>query len=111
MALYMHQISYTLEAWQALVANPQNRLDAIRPAIEKLGGKQVAGWFSFGDYDIIAITEFPDAVSAAAIAIAFAAGGSCRSVKTTQLLSTAEGLQALRLAGTTGYKSIAAAAR
>lgn len=111
MALYMHQISYTLEAWQALVSNPQDRTEAVRPAIEKLGGKMVSGWFSFGEYDLVAITEFPNAVNAAAIAIAFAAGGACRSVKTTQLLSTAEGLEALRLAGNTGYKSIAAVAR
>jgi uncharacterized protein with GYD domain len=108
MALYMHQISYTLEGWKALIAKPQNRLEAVRPAIEKLGGKLEAGWFSFGDYDIIAITDFPDHVSAAAIAIAFAAGGSCRSVKTTPLLSTAEGVEALKRAGTAGYKSIAA---
>ncbi|MGO9641257.1 MAG: GYD domain-containing protein [Candidatus Acidiferrales bacterium] len=108
MAQYLHQISYTLEAWKTLVAKPQNRIEAIRPAIEKLGGKLVAGWFSFGDYDIIAITDFPDPVSAAAIAIAFAAGGACRSVKTTQLLSAAEGIEALKRAGTAGYKSIAA---
>jgi uncharacterized protein with GYD domain len=111
MALYMHQISYTLEAWQALVANPQDRTEAVRPAIEKLGGKVITGWFAFGDYDLISITEFPNAVSAAAIAIAFAAGGACRSVKTTQLLSVAEGLEALKLASTTGYKSVAASAR
>lgn len=111
MGIYMHQISYTLEAWQALVANPQDRTEAIRPAIEKLGGKMTTGWFAFGDYDIIAITEFPSAVSAAAIAIAFAAGGACRSVKTTQLLSIAEGLEALRLASSSGYKSVAAGSR
>jgi len=111
MALYMHQISYTLEAWQALVADPQDRTEAVRPAIEKLGGKMVTGWFAFGDYDLIAITEFPNAISAAAIAIAFAAGGACRSVKTTQLLSVSEGLEALRLAGNTGYKSVAASGR
>ena len=111
MSLFMHQISYTLEAWQALVADPQDRTEAVRPAIEKLGGKMVTGWFAFGDYDLIAITEFPNAVSAAAIAMAFAAGGACRSVKTTQLLSVSEGLEALRIAGNTGYKSVAASAR
>lgn len=108
MALYMHQISYTLEAWQALVASPQDRTEAVRPAIEKLGGKLISGWFTFGDYDLITITEFPNAVNAAAISIAFAAGGACRSVKTTQLLNIAEGLEALRLASGTGYKSVAA---
>jgi len=108
MPQYLHQISYTLEGWQALVASPQNRFEAVRPAIERLGGKLVAGWFAFGDYDVVAITEFPDAISAAAIAIAFAAGGSCRSVKTTQLLSAAETVEALKRASTAGYKAMVA---
>jgi uncharacterized protein with GYD domain len=110
MPLYLTQVAYTQESWQALVKNPQDRIDAIRPAIKKLGGKIISGYFAFGDYDIVAITEMPDAVSAAAIAIAFAAGGSCKAVKTTPLLSTAEGIEALKKAATTGYRPIAVAA-
>lgn len=110
MPLYLTQVAYTQESWQALVKNPQDRIDAIRPAIKKLGGKVISGYFAFGDYDIVAITEMPDAVSAAAIAMAFAAGGSCKAVKTTPLLTTAEGLDALKKAGNTGYRPISTAA-
>jgi uncharacterized protein with GYD domain len=109
MPLYLTQVAYTQESWQALIKNPQDRIDAIRPAIKKLGGKIISGYFAFGDYDIVAITEMPDAISAAAIAIAFAAGGSCKAVKTTPLLSTAEGVDALKKAATTGYRPIAVA--
>lgn len=110
MPLYLTQVAYTQESWQALIKNPQDRIDAIRPAIKKLGGKIVSGYFAFGDYDIVAITEMPDAVAAAAIAMAFAAGGACKAVKTTPLLSTAEGIDALKKAATAGYRPIAAAA-
>jgi uncharacterized protein with GYD domain len=110
MPLYLTQVAYTQESWQALINNPQNRIDAIRPAIEKLGGKVVNGYFAFGDYDIVAITEMPDNVSAAAIAIAFAAGGSCKAVRTTPLLSTAEGVEALKKAANSGYRPLSAAA-
>jgi len=75
------------EGWKALVANPQNRIEAVRPAIEKLGGKIEAAWFSFGDYDVVVIVDLPDNVSAAAIAMAFAAGGACKSVQTIPLIS------------------------
>jgi uncharacterized protein with GYD domain len=109
MPLYLTQVAYTQESWQALIKNPQNRMDAIRPAIEKLGGTVINGYFAFGDYDIVAITEMPDNVSAAAIAIAFAAGGSCKSVRTTPLLTTAEGVEALKKAAETGYRPIGAA--
>lgn len=109
MPLYLTQTAYTQEAWHALVNNPQNRIDAIRPAIEKLGGKIINGYFAFGDYDVVAITEMPDNVSAAAIAIAFAAGGSCKSIKTTPLMSQAEALDAIKKASQTGYHPVSAA--
>jgi uncharacterized protein with GYD domain len=104
------QVAYTQEAWQALISNPQNRMEAIRPAIEKLGGRVISGYFAFGEYDIVSITEMPDNVAAAAIAIAFAAGGACKSVKTTPLMSTAEGLDALKRAADSGYRPITTAA-
>jgi uncharacterized protein with GYD domain len=102
---FLTQVSYTDQAWQALVANPQNRLDAVRPVIEKLGGRIVNAYFAFGDYDFVLITELPDNVSAAALAIAASAGGACKSVKTTPLMEAAEGLEALRKAGTSGYRA------
>ena len=110
MPLYAAQVAYTTEAWQALLRNPQDRLEAVRPAIEKLGGKLVNGWFVFGDYDVLAVIEMPNNVAAAAIAIAFAAGGACRSVKTTPLLTSAEAVEALKAAGTAGYRPVTAAA-
>ncbi len=108
MSLFLHQVAYSLEGWKALVANPQDRTEVIRPAIERLGGKIHNTWFAFGDYDVIAITEFPTNVDAAAIAIAFAAGGALRSVKTTPLLTTAEGIEALKKAAGSGYRAATA---
>jgi uncharacterized protein with GYD domain len=109
MPTYLQQVSYTPEAWKALVQNPQNRIDAVRPAIERLGGKVVTGWFAFGDYDTVLITEFPTNVEAAAIAVAFAAGGACKNVKTTPLLSAEEAVLAIKKAAGTGYRSATAA--
>jgi len=111
MPIFLHQVSYTSEAWRALTAQPQDRIDAVRAPIEKLGGKLLHGWFAFGDYDVVAITEMPDNVSAAAIAIAFAAGGACKSVQTTPLLTQQEALAALRKAGESGYRPLTAIAR
>jgi len=102
---FLTQVAYNEQAWQSLVANPQNRLDAIRPVIEKLGGRVVNAYFAFGDYDFVLITELPDNVSAAALAIAASAGGACKSVKTTPLMEAAEGLEALRKAATSGYRA------
>ncbi|HUO24765.1 MAG TPA: GYD domain-containing protein [Candidatus Aquilonibacter sp.] len=100
---FLQQVAYSKEGWEALLANPTNRIEAVRPAIEKLGGKVESAWFSFGDYDIVVITNFPDNVSAAAIAMAFAAGGACKSVQTTPLISSEEAVQALKKAAECGY--------
>src|SRR5499433_2878256 len=108
---YLQQVAYNPEGWQALVKNPQNRIEAVRPAIEKLGGKIEAAWFSFGNYDIVVITQLPDNVSAAGIAMAFAAGGACKSVQTTPLISPDEALAALRKAKECGYRPVTATSR
>lgn len=102
---YLHQVAYSSEGWNAIVAKPQDRLSIVRSAIEKLGGKLVHGWFAFGDYDVVAITEMPDNVSAAALAISFAGGGACKSVHTTPLMSQEEALLAMKKAGESGYRS------
>jgi uncharacterized protein with GYD domain len=110
MPRFLHQVSYTPEAISRLIANPQDRFEAVRGPIEKLGGKIEHGYFAFGEHDAILITEMPDNISAAAIALAFAGGGALRNCTTTTLLTTAEALDAMRKAATCGYKPMQAAA-
>jgi len=104
MALYLLQVAYTPEAWAAIIANPEDRVAVVSKAVEKLGGKVESGWLSFGDYDTIVIMQMPDNVGAAAFAIAVAAGGACKAVKTTPLLSREESAAALKKATASGYK-------
>jgi hypothetical protein len=52
------------------------------------------------------LVEMPDNISIAALALAAAAGGSLKSIKTTPLMSIADGLGALKKAGASGYTPI-----
>jgi len=104
MAYFAIQVAYTPEAWATLVKNPQDRIGAVRPAIESLGGRVEGAWLQFGEYDILLVAEMPDNVSAAAFSMAVSAGGSCKSVKTTPLMSVEEGVQAMRKAAGAGYR-------
>jgi uncharacterized protein with GYD domain len=106
MPSYLVQVSYSSEALAALIANPQDRTEVVKKVAKKLGGKIIGAWLAFGDYDLVMVMEMPDNVSAAAIALASAAGGSCKAVKTTPLLTIKEGLEALEKAATSGYKPI-----
>jgi uncharacterized protein with GYD domain len=110
MPFFLHQVSYTPEAISRLIANPHDRLETVRAPIEKLGGKVMSSYFTFGQYDAVLISEMPDHVSAAAIALAFAGGGSVKNSQTTALMTAAEGIEAFRKAATCGYKPVAAAA-
>src|SRR5215472_2084025 len=110
MANYLLQVAYTPEAWASLLAQPHDRVDVIRPVVEKLGGKFVHAWFAFGDYDLVAILDMPTNVEAAAFSLAAEAGGAIRSIKTTPLMSTAEGIEAMKKAAKSGYKAPSKAA-
>jgi uncharacterized protein with GYD domain len=110
MPFFLHQVSYNTEAMARLIANPQDRVEVVRAPIEKLGGKIKDAYFAFGEHDVVVITEFSDNISAAAISMAFAAGGGVRSSTTTPLLTTSEAVEAMRRAGTCGYKAVNASA-
>lgn len=104
MPSYMLQASYTPEAWATLVNKPQNRLEVIRGAVEKMGGSIEGSWLTFGEYDVLLIYKMPNDVSAAAMSIAAAAGGALKSSKTTPLLTFEQGLEAMKQAGKAGYR-------
>ena len=104
MARYMYQVAYSEDGWADLVKKPVDRIEAIRPAVRKLGGKIETAYFCFGDYDLIIIVNMPDNVAAAALSIAATAGGSVKAVKTTPLMSIREGLRAMRQAKRSGYQ-------
>ena len=98
MALSMIQFSYKSEIVGQLIKNPEDRSVAVRNLIEKLGGKLLAFYYSFGDYDGIVIAEFPDNTSGLATTMAsFAAGGTTK-LKTTVLITVEEAMVAMKKA-------------
>jgi uncharacterized protein with GYD domain len=101
---FLIQVAYSREGWEALVRNPQNRIEAVRPSIEKFGGKIEHAWFAFGEHDVLLVVDMPNNVNAAAVAMAFAGGGACKTVHTTPLLSVEEAVQAMKKASESGYK-------
>ena len=102
------QCSYASPALASLIANPQDRSEHVKKVAKKLGGKISGSWLSFGEHDLVMIVEMPDNISVAALSLAAAAGGSLKSIKTTPLISIADGLTALKKAATSGYTPIEA---
>jgi uncharacterized protein with GYD domain len=104
MTHYLIEVAYTSEAWAAQVSSPQNRIEAIRPVIERLGGRIESAYHAFGEYDVVGIMEMPDNVSAAAFSLAASAGGALKAINTIPLLTIEEGIEAMRKAAGAGYR-------
>jgi uncharacterized protein with GYD domain len=99
MPRYLLQLAYTPEAWASQLKNPQNRVEIVAPVLQRLGGRFESTYLAFGQYDIVAIMDLPDNVSAAAAAMVFAAGGAVKSISTTPLITAEEAVEAMRKAG------------
>jgi uncharacterized protein with GYD domain len=90
MPKYLFEISYTLEGTKGLLKDGgSKRLAAGKAAIESIGGKVEAFYFTFGEHDVIAIVDMPDAATAAGASIALSASGGVKG-KTTVLLTPEE---------------------
>jgi uncharacterized protein with GYD domain len=105
MAYYMIQGAYTAQAWAAMTKKPEDRSAALRALVKKLGGKVVALYHSFGKYDVVAIIDMPGNVTAAAAALAIAAGGHLKAFETTPLMTVAETMEAASKAGRIRYST------
>jgi uncharacterized protein with GYD domain len=105
MPLYMTQFSYTPEAWAALMRQPEDRAQALARLCEQMGGRLVNLYYSFGDYDGVAITEASDNTSAAATILAAMSPGHLKSVKTVPLLTVEEAMGAFQKAGSVAYRA------
>jgi uncharacterized protein with GYD domain len=104
MPSYMMQLSYTPEVLAGFIKKPVDRTAVINKLMQKIGGTLVGSWFSFGDYDLVLIIDGSDNVSAAAVSMAVASTGAFKVFKTTPLLGIQEGMEAMKKAGTLGYK-------
>jgi uncharacterized protein with GYD domain len=96
MPRYLLEVAYTSEAWGAQLKNPRNRVEVVSELVQGLGGKFETAYFAFGEYDVVAITDLPDNISAAAMSIVVSAGGAVKAIKTTPLMTIDEGLEAMR---------------
>jgi uncharacterized protein with GYD domain len=103
MAVYLSQFSYTPEAWQAMVKNPQDRGAVLKEQVMKVGGKLICFYYMYGEYDGLAISEFPDTVTSVAAIISTLMAGHLKGVKTTVLVTSEEAIKAMKQAKGMAY--------
>lgn len=109
MSLYMSTFDYTPEVWADLVANPENRTEALNRIFGDVGCKLMGLWYAFGARDGFVLIEAPDNVTSAGIAIAINASGAFRKFETTVLMTQDDLLKALDKARDVAYVAPGAA--
>jgi len=100
----MFQFTYTPEAWAGLSKNPQDRTEAVRVLIEQHGGRMLAFFYCFGEYDGLVILEAPDDIAAAVGSVAGISAGHLKVNQTTRLLTAEEGMEVMRRAGGVSFQ-------
>jgi uncharacterized protein with GYD domain len=95
MPFYLHQWNYKDQYIRKMLLDPDDRADVVRAATAAFGGTLHHFFYCFGQYDGIAISEFPDGESALACLMAIFGQGRIDAVHTTTLFTTDEGLRAM----------------
>ena len=104
MARYLFEIKLAPQAFAAFVKDPGDRLQANQAVVESVGGKLIEYYFGVGSSSVYTIMELPNEVSAQAVTMAVLAGGAVTSVSSTGIITSAEAVDAMKMAGGAGYR-------
>ena len=90
MPKYLLKARYTAEGARGLLEEGGTaRADVARKAVASVGGSLESYYYAFGDTDVFAIADLPDAAAAAAVALTIGSSGKV-GVETVVLLTPAE---------------------
>ena len=81
---------YSESAIKGMLAKPEDRTAAVAQLIEKAGGKLIAYYMLFGEYDWMIVYEAPSAQQAAAVMLAAVGAGAITSTRTMLAMSGGE---------------------
>jgi uncharacterized protein with GYD domain len=96
MVTTMIQFSYTPQAMAKLVKHPDDRSRYIKEIIEKMGGRMLAFYYTYGDFDGFVLAETPDSTSALAVNFAAANPEVLARTQTTICFPVNDAIQAMR---------------
>jgi len=99
MPVYISRGRFTAEAVKGMLANPENREEAVARLYKSVGGRLVGWYLTFGRHDWLAIGEFPDEKAAASAVLAAAAGGSLSDIESTIAMTAKDAVATFHAAG------------
>ncbi len=103
MPLYDMRWLFKDAALKAMTEQPQGREPPARELIESFGSRMHHYYFMLGEYDGLAIVEFPDDASAAATGMGASVSGAFARFETHPLLTAQEAQRAIRMVKDRGF--------
>lgn len=98
MPMFITQGRFTPDAVRSMLATPEDREMAVARLFESSGGRLLAYYMTFGDYDFLVVSEGPHEGVATSSIIAVASGG-VTDLKTTLAITSADMKAAFAKAG------------
>jgi len=98
MPLFITQGRFTQAALKGMMAKPEDRSEAVSQLFAKSGGKLLAYYMTFGEYDFLIVSEGPFE-GATVAAIVGAASGGVTDLKTNLAMTAGEMKNAFAKAG------------
>ena len=95
MAICVSLVKFSREGVMTMKDEGVSRADQVKHNIEELGGKLVDAYYCLGEYDVVAILDFPDNKSAMKSAVKNASLGHIE-IKTMPAISRDEWSNMLR---------------
>ncbi len=80
MPIFVSQGCYSQDALKGMLAKPEDRGEAAAKLVQAAGGKMLAYYVTFGEYDWLVVSEMPDEQHAAAFVLTAAASGGVTNV-------------------------------
>ncbi len=105
MPRYMIEETFTGQTMTALLHNPEDRAEAIRPMYEAVGGRLEHYYFSLTENRLFKIVNIPDQADLAAIQIANFTGASLTSYRITPIVTASEVIDVVKKAASVDYRA------
>ena len=110
MPVFITQGRFTQDAVKGMLAKPEDRAESVAQLFAASGGKLLAYYMTFGDYDFMVISEGPfEGVGTSAIVAA--ASGGVTDLKTTLAMTSGDMKSAFAKAGPVAAKFRSAGAK
>lgn len=97
--IFITQGNFTREAMAGMVAKPEDRATAISKLAKQAGGKLLAYYVTFGEYDFRTVMEGPDPQTMAPALIVAGSTGGVANLKTTVAMTSTDAKKCFEAAG------------